>query len=92
MATRSPALQDWVNSTDLDARDIKLGLGVFTDQDKAIELAERFAFLGAVDEVPVSVNGRDATQLTLTHLKPGVARTDALDLARELGLNDIKVY
>ncbi|MET3897155.1 rare lipoprotein A [Devosia sp. UYZn731] len=92
MATRSPGLQDWVNSTDLDARNIKLGLGVFADQDKAIELSERFAFLGAVDEDQVTVNGRPATRLTLTHLKPGVARTDALDLARELGLDDITVY
>ncbi|WP_299749910.1 septal ring lytic transglycosylase RlpA family protein [Devosia sp.] len=92
MATRSPALQDWVESTDLDARDIKLGLGVFSNQDKAIELSERFAFLGAVDEDQVTVNGRPATRLTLTHLKPGVARTDALDLARELGLEDITVY
>lgn len=92
MATRSPALQDWVESVDLDARDIKLGLGVFSDQGKAIELAERFAFLGAVDEDQVTVNGRKATKLTLTHLKPGVARTDALDLARELGLDDIIVY
>jgi rare lipoprotein A len=92
MATRSPALQDWVESTDLDARDIKLGLGVFTDQQNAIELSERFAFLGAVDEEAVTVNGRQATRLTLTHLKPGVARTDALDLARELGLSDIILY
>ncbi|WP_375450927.1 septal ring lytic transglycosylase RlpA family protein [uncultured Devosia sp.] len=92
MATRSPALQDWVDSVDLDARDIKLGLGVFANQDNAIELAERFAFLGAVDEENVMVNGAPATRLTLTHLKPGVARTDALDLARELGLNDIIVY
>ena len=92
MATRSPALQDWVESTDLDARDIKLGLGVFTDQQNAIQLSERFAFLGAVDEEAVTVNGRQATRLTLTHLKPGVARTDALDLARELGLSDIILY
>jgi rare lipoprotein A len=92
MATRSPALQDWVKSTDLDARDIKLGLGIFADQRNAVELAERFAFLGAVDEEAVKVNGRPATRLTLTHLKPGVARTDALDLARELGLNDIILY
>ncbi len=48
--------------------------------------------LGAVDEEAVTVNGRAATRLTLTHLKPGVARVDALDLARELGLNDIKLY
>ena len=92
MATRAPDLQDWAESVDLDARDIKLSLGVFSDQDNAIALSERFAFLGAVDEEAVTVNGRPATRLTLTHLKPGVARTDALDLARELGLNDIILY
>ncbi|MGV8854758.1 MAG: septal ring lytic transglycosylase RlpA family protein [Devosia sp.] len=92
MATRSGALQDWAKSVDVDARDIKLSLGVFADQANAIALAEQFAVLGAVDEEPVTVNGRSATHLTLTHLKAGVARTDALDLARQLGLNDIKLY
>ncbi|MBU1305261.1 MAG: septal ring lytic transglycosylase RlpA family protein [Alphaproteobacteria bacterium] len=92
MAGRTAALSDWVEAVDVDARDIKLGLGVFTNQDKAIELAEEFAILGAVDEDPVTINGRTATRLTLTHLKAGVARTDALDLARQLGLNDIKLY
>ena len=92
MATRTPALEDWVKSVDEDARDIKLGLGVFTDQNNAIALAEQFAVLGAVDEDAVTVNGRSATRLTLTHLKPGVAKVDALDLARQLGLNDIILY
>jgi len=89
MATRSPALADWAESVDVDARHIKLTLGVFTDQANAISLAEQFAILGAVDEEAVTVNGRAATRLTLSYLKPGVARTDALDLARSLGLNDI---
>ena len=92
MATRAPQLKDWVETVDDDARNIKLSLGVFSDTDNAIELAQRFALLGAVDEKPVSVNGRAATQLVLTKLKPGVARTDALELARELGLNDIVLY
>lgn len=92
MATQSPELKDWAQSVDVDARDIKLGLGVFSDQNNAITLAERFAFLGAVDEEQVTVNGRPATRLTLTHLKAGVSRVDVLDLARELGLNDINLY
>ena len=92
MATRAPALQDWAKSVDEDARDIKLGLGVFADQSNAIALSEQFALLGAVDEEAVTINGRSATRLTLTHLKPGVAKVDALDLARQLGLNDIILY
>tara|TARA_R110002124_G_scaffold63350_20_gene173196 strand:+ start:13780 stop:14832 length:1053 start_codon:yes stop_codon:yes gene_type:complete len=92
MATRSTALQDWAKSVDVDSREIKLGLGVFSDQNNAITLSEQFAVLGAVDEDAVTVNGRAATRLTLTHLKPGVSKVDALDLARQLGLNDIILY
>lgn len=92
MATRAGDLDDWVQSVDADARSIKLGLGIFSDQANAIALAERFALLGAVDEEAVTVNGRAATRLTLTWLKPGVSRIDALDLARELGLTDIILY
>lgn len=92
MGTRANGLNDWVQSVDADARNIKLGLGIFSDQANAIALAERFAMLGAVDEEAVTVNGRAATRLTLTHLKPGVGRVDALDLARELGLTDITLY
>ncbi|WP_332702542.1 septal ring lytic transglycosylase RlpA family protein [Devosia sp.] len=91
MATRAPELDDWVQSVDADARAISLSLGTFADQANAISLAEQFAILGAVDEEPVTVNGRDATRLTLTYLKPGVSRIDVLDMARELGLNDIKL-
>src|SRR5690606_24405474 len=92
MATRSGALDAWVQAVDADARSITLSLGIFADQNNASALAERFAVIGAVDEESVTVNGRAATRLTLTHLKPGVARVDALDLARELGLNDIVLY
>ena len=91
MATRAGALDDWVQSVDADARDIKLSLGIFADQANAIALAERFAVLGAVDEDAVTVNGRAATRLTLTWLKPGVSRIDVLDLARELGLDDLEL-
>lgn len=92
MATRAGALDDWIEAVDIDARNIRLGLGIFADSANAIALAERFALLGAVDEEAVTVNGRAATRLTLTQLKPGVARVDALDLARELGLTDIILY
>ena len=91
MATRASGLDEWVEAVDMDARDIKLGLGIFADQANAIALAERFAVLGAVDEEAVTVNGRAATRLTLTHLKAGVSRIDVLDLARELGLNDLEL-
>lgn len=91
MATRATGLDAWVEAVDMDARDIKLGLGIFADQANAVALAERFAMLGAVDEEAVTVNGRMATRLTLTHLKPGVSRIDVLDLARELGLNDLEL-
>jgi len=91
MATRSPGLADWVQSVDADKRAIDLSLGTFTDENNAIALAERFAVLGAVKESPVVVLGRPATHLSLTYLKPGVSRIDVLDLARELGLNDIQL-
>jgi rare lipoprotein A len=92
MATRSTDLQPWVASVDADARAIKLELGIFTDAATADEVALRFAMLGAVDEEPVRIPGADATRLTLTHLKPGVARDDAMVLARELGLKDLVLY
>ncbi|WP_272906541.1 septal ring lytic transglycosylase RlpA family protein [Devosia sp. SL43] len=92
VAAQTGSLDGWVQSVDVDARDIKLGLGIFADQTNAVALAEQFALLGSVDEEQVTVNGKPATRLTLTHLKPGVARIDALDLARQLGLNDIILY
>ena len=52
-----------------------------------------FAVIGAVDEDQVTDdNGEAATRLTLTHLKPGVVRQDALDLVHKLGLNDAVLY
>lgn len=92
MASRTNDLDNWVQSVDADARDIRLGLGVFADQSNAIALSEQFAMLGAVEEAQVMVNGKPATQLTLTHLKPGVGKVDVLDMARQLGLNDIILY
>ncbi len=92
MASRSTALDSWVESVDADARAIRLGLGVFTNLNNAIALSEQFAVLGAVEEIATTVNGRAAISLTVTQLKPGVTRQDALALARELGLNDIILY
>jgi len=92
MATRSTALEAWVSAVDEDARDIKLQLGSFRDGIRAIEVAEAFAVYGAVDEAQMAIGDHTETQLTLTKLKPGVARADVLSLAQELGLSDIVLY
>jgi rare lipoprotein A len=92
MAAGSPDLQAWAKSVDADSRAFKMGLGTFSNQVNAIKLAERFAVLGAVDEEQVLVNGTPSTRLTLTYLKPGATKEDALALARELGLGDIILY
>lgn len=92
MATRSGSLDAWVASVDEDKRAIKLELGVFADAAQADDVALQFAMLGAVDEDAVRIPGADATRLTLTHLKPGVARDDVMSLARQLGLKDLVLY
>jgi rare lipoprotein A len=92
MATRARALDDWKASVDDDARAIRLELGTFSDPVAALSVEESFAMLGAVDEDIVQTGARPATRLTLTHLKPGVARSDVLSLAQQLGLTDIVLY
>ena len=92
MATRAGALDDWKDSVDDDARKVKLGLGTFEDPIAALSVTESFAMLGAVDEDTIDLNGHRATRLTLTHLKPGVARADVVALAHELGLTDVVLY
>ncbi|MEQ1769582.1 MAG: septal ring lytic transglycosylase RlpA family protein [Devosia sp.] len=92
MATRSPALQDWASSVDADSRKLRLQLGIFADAGNAAEIATAFALYAAVDEEVVALGDRHATRLTITELKPGVAREDVLSLARELGLADIVLY
>jgi rare lipoprotein A len=92
MATRSGSLDAWVATVDEDKRAIKLELGVFADAAQADDVALQFAMLGAVDEEAVRIPGADATRLTLTHLKPGVARDDVMSLARNLGLKDLVLY
>lgn len=92
MATRSGSLQPWVETVDEDKRAIRLELGVFADAARADDVAEQFAVLAAVDEEAVRIPGADATRLTLTHLKPGVARNDVMQLAKNLGLADLVLY
>jgi len=92
MATRAPALDDWKDSVDDDARKIQLQLGIFADSGKAETVATDFALLGAVDEDTVEDGGQAATRLTLTHLKPGVSRADVVKLAQQLGLNGAVLY
>jgi rare lipoprotein A len=92
MATRADALQPWVASVDDDARAIDLRLGLFTSTERSDTVASAFAMLGAVTENPVRIAAGDATELRLTHLRPGVARDDVLSLARELGLDDLVLY
>jgi rare lipoprotein A len=92
MASNAPGLQAWVQSVDMDARNVDLALGVFGDQANALELAKRFAILGAVREEQVTANGQPATRLALTHLKAGVSRSDVSAMAQELGLGDIVLY
>ena len=75
--------------TDSEPRNIELLLGVFNNAAEADEVAVAFAALGAVDEAETD---RGETVLTLSMLKPGVARDDVLSLARELGLTGLILY
>lgn len=88
MAVGDPALEEWRRSVDADALKVNVKLGVFNDPVQAITVAESFAMLGAVDEETLDLGGNPATRLTLTHLKPGVARADVVSLARQLGLSE----
>jgi rare lipoprotein A len=92
MATRPGALADWRQSIDMDARAIRLELGVFDGQARVDEVLEEFALLGAVDEESVTLSGQPATRLTLTHLKPGVSRQDIVERVEALGLQRAIMY
>jgi rare lipoprotein A len=92
MARGNSDLVAWAASVDADSRVINLGLGIYADPANAAALAQQFALLGAVTEESVTANGRPATRLTLTWLKPGATADDALSLARELGLSDATLY
>lgn len=87
MATRSGDLAEWAQAMDADSRAVRIEIGTFANQAEAIEITKNFAILGAVAEEAVTLDGRPATRLTLTHLKPGVARDDAANMARQLGLD-----
>lgn len=90
MAASTPQLAEWQQSVDADARAVDVQLGIFDDPAKAVELADAFAMLGAVDEQTLDLGGSPATRLTLTHLKPGVARSDVVSLAQQLGLSTVR--
>jgi rare lipoprotein A len=93
LAGASPAVLDATTTNNDDGEAIKLGLGTYTDPTAARDMAMQFALLGAVDEDDVATDsGADATELTLTHLKPGVERQDVLDLVHKLGLKDVVLY
>lgn len=91
MAGAAPSLEEWRLSVDADARAVNVQLGMFDNAAEAVQVAEAFAMLGAVDEQTLDLGGNPATRLTLTHLKPGVARADVVSLARQLGLSGIKL-
>jgi rare lipoprotein A len=92
MASGNADLAAWAASVNADNRAINMGLGIYADPDNVTRLVEQFAILGAVTEESVMANGRPATRLTLTHLKPGATAQDAQDMARELGLTDAILY
>lgn len=92
VGSQPPGLADWVQSVDADARNIRIGLGVFSDYANAIAIAQQFALLGAVQEEAVMINGLPATRLTFTQLKPGAGKVDVLNMADALGLTDIIAY
>jgi len=92
MASRDTVLDGWVEAVDEDARAIRLELGSFRDAAQAERVALAFAPLAAVTEEGVELGGRTATRLTLTRLKPGVARSDVLARAQELGLGELVLY
>lgn len=88
MAGGNTALEEWRQSVDADALKVDVLLGIFGDAGRVNEVANAFAMLGAVDEQTLDLGGNPATRLTLTHLKPGVARADVVSLARQLGLSE----
>ncbi len=92
MATKSEQLIDWQNRTDQQALRINLQLGIFRNKENSDRIATAFALLGAVDENHVLLSGKPAVQLTLTQLKSGVTRKDIINLAQEIGLNDLILY
>jgi rare lipoprotein A len=91
-ASSDLALEMWRSTVEEEGRALRMVLGVFTSHSTASEIARQFALIGAVDEAQITVNGTSATQLTLSYLKPGATSEDAIDLAEQLGLNDVILY
>jgi rare lipoprotein A len=76
----------------LAAQSPDLDLGSYTDPSQAAVIAQEFALLGAVDQTETTLAGAPAIRLTLTHYKPGATRVDAVNLAAQLGLDDVVLY
>lgn len=93
-AATAVASADAVPATPPEAqyRQIRLQLGVFSDESAADAVVERFAVLGAILREDVRIPGADAVRLRLTELKPGVGDEDVTALARELGLDGLVLY
>lgn len=77
--------------TEISGTAVRIMLGTF-DADRAEEIAQAFAVLGAVDQVSVTQGEQTSVRLVLTHLREGVTAADANDLARSLGLAGAILY
>ncbi|WP_404403966.1 septal ring lytic transglycosylase RlpA family protein [Pelagibacterium halotolerans] len=71
---------------------VQITLGNFEDLTRAGEIAQAFALYGAVDQTDVALGDAVTRQLTLSHLREGVAIEDVTGLAAELGLNATVLY
>jgi rare lipoprotein A len=79
-------------SVDNGITPIRFSLGTYVDRAQSLEIIERFAVLGAVDEDQATINGRLTTRLALSALKAGVDPQDAVNLANEMGLSQAVLY
>ncbi len=85
VATSVPQLDAWRQKVQGIELDEPVQLGMFADGPMALEIARRFALLGAVNIEPAARNTRKVS-LSLTSLKPGVLPEDITELARQLRL------
>ena len=93
MASRASALDGWKNAVDDDARKVRArARHLHQSQIGASPWPRPSQCSAPSTKTDVKAGGRPATRLTLTHLKPGVARSDVLTLARQLGLTGIVLY
>ncbi len=82
-------LDAWQQGVDIDRRRISVDLGTFTDPNKADAIARAFALIAAVSTETVRTAGGEAIHVRLSWLKPGATRADIVNLAGNLGLEDI---